>query len=230
MNKSICPSIHLESIEAVIFDVDGTLYDQKKLRHRMMVSLVKALWKKPHGWNIIRVIKTFREYRERIAHIDGKTSLQIQYDWVARSTQLEPEFVRAVIEEWIFKRPLMHLRNYLYDDVVDFFALLRGRGLKVGIYSDYPAKEKLEAMMLDADSYVCSTDDDLSRLKPSPKGLYICCEKLDVTTQKTLFIGDRDDHDGACARRANVPYLIIPRGRKDVIQFYYFLMRQFEYK
>lgn len=227
MNKFIYSNIFYDSVEAVIFDVDGTLYNQKKFKLRMLVSLFHDFWKITNMINVFLVIQSFRGYRERIADIDADSSLWTQYEWVARNTNSEIELVRAIIEEWIFKKPLIHIGDCLHDGVADFFDLLKKKKMKVGIYSDYPAKDKLAALALDADIFVCSTDQDVLRLKPSPKGLLICCHKLKVLPENTLYIGDRDDHDGECARRANIPYVILPGDRKTAKHFYYQLIERF---
>jgi putative hydrolase of the HAD superfamily len=227
LNKLKYPNILFDSIEAVIFDVDGTLYNQKKLKVRMLLSLLHDFWKVTNMITIFRVLKSFRGYRERVADSDTDSSLWMQYEWVARNTNTEIELVRRVVEEWMFRKPLSHIGTCLHDGVADFFDLLKEKKMKVGIYSDYPSLDKLAAMALHADVYVCSTDQDVLRLKPSPKGLLICCRKLKVLPENTLYIGDRDDHDGECARRANVPYIILPGDRGTAEHFYYQLIQRF---
>lgn len=216
-----------ESLEAVIFDVDGTLYDQRRLRWRMLITLGKALCPHREGWRTLKALRAFRAHRESDAAKGAVATLAFQYDWVARHTGLAPEVVQASVDNWIFRRPLIHLEACRYPGVRRLFNTLRFRGVKIGVFSDYPAEEKLRALGLTADSTVCSTDEGVRRLKPDPRGLLLCCQMLGVTPEKALYIGDRDTVDGGCARRAAVPYLIIPRGPRSAEQFFARLCRCF---
>jgi len=64
---------------------------------------------------------------------------------------------------------------------------------------------------------VSATDADVDWLKPDPKGLIIPASKLKTPVKECLFIGDRDDMDGECARRAGMPYLILNPRRKNCL-------------
>jgi FMN phosphatase YigB (HAD superfamily) len=71
------------------------------------------------------------------------------------------------------------------------------------------------ALSLEVDVMVSSTDAEVDRLKPDPKGLILAASKLKTPLKECLFIGDRDDKDGECARRAGMPYLILNRRRRN---------------
>ena len=62
-------------IKAVLFDVDGTLYDQRKVRVAMVVQL--AAWMLAH-WReavqVVRVIRSFRLAQERLRWLDTPTN------------------------------------------------------------------------------------------------------------------------------------------------------------
>jgi len=62
---------------------------------------------------------------------------------------------------------------------------------------------------------VSATDVEVGRLKPDPKGLIVAASSLNTPVKECLFIGDRDDKDGECARRAGMPYLILNRRRRN---------------
>ena len=74
-----------------------------------------------------------------------------------------------------------------------FFAEAQRRGIKLGVFSDYPAQEKLKALGLD--SYVrlvlCSTDKEINAFKPHPRGYLRACEQWGLQPQEVLYIGDR---------------------------------------
>ena len=56
-----------ETTEALIFDLDGTLYDQGKLRRRMFLDLVVGLARNPLFIKDIKVLYAFRKNRERLS-------------------------------------------------------------------------------------------------------------------------------------------------------------------
>ena len=120
-----------------------------------------------------------------------------------------------MVREWMFLRPLPYLTLCRYPGVLEIFSLLKIRGIPVAIFSDYPANEKIKALGIGKpDVIVCATDSEVDRLKPHPKGLIVAAKKLKVNINQCLYIGDRDDKDGQCARRAGMPYLILNRNKR----------------
>jgi phosphoglycolate phosphatase/putative hydrolase of the HAD superfamily len=82
-------------------------------------------------------------------------------------------------------------------------------------------------MDLEADIIVSSTDPEIDRLKPDPKGLLFIAEKLNVSVDECLFIGDRPELDGACAIKANMPYLIVEKKPFEKFDFFKNLINHF---
>jgi putative hydrolase of the HAD superfamily len=70
-------------------------------------------------------------------------------------------------------------------------------------------------MQLTARVVVSATCAEVNRLKPDPTGLLVAAAKLGALAPQCLFIGDQKAKDGACARRAGLPYLILPHRHKD---------------
>jgi phosphoglycolate phosphatase/putative hydrolase of the HAD superfamily len=205
-------SIDWQEIDLVVFDVDGTLYDQRRLRSKMIRQLaVHCLW---HAGDlrILRVISAFRRCREELAEEESENISDLQFRRPAERLGVEPDVVRRTVEEWMLERPLEHLRPCRYAKVAGFMAALRASGREVAVFSDYPAGEKLRALELAADLVVSAVDPEVDRLKPHPRGLHRVLELKGVAPRRALLVGDRDDRDGECARRAGISYLIRTRG------------------
>lgn len=200
--------------KAIIFDVDGTLYDQIKLRSYMLLDILKYSIRHPLGLMNLKIIWDFRRMRTKQARLAVRNLEDQQYIWGAQASRVTPERVRRVVHEWIYAKPLPYLAACRYPGTRELFAQLRRTGIKIGIFSDYPAREKLEALGLAADVLVCATDKDVNRFKPDPKGLLVTTAKLQVAVQDCLVIGDQDDKDGECARRAGMPCIILDRRRQ----------------
>ncbi len=198
-------------VRAVIFDVDGTLYDKSKLYKYMLLEMLRFAAVCPARLNDLRILWYFRRLREKNAS-SGNLE-QRQFEWAAGACNVPVERVRHVIEEWMFMKPLAYLRGCLHPGIRELFSLLRWNKIPIGVFSDYPVKEKLDALQLKADAVVSATDAEVDRLKPDPKGLIVTASKLNAAIGNCLSIGDRDDKDGECARRAGMPYLILNRSR-----------------
>lgn len=197
--------------KVVIFDVDGTLYDQKKLRKRMLVSLLTFFILRPWKYRDLLILHRFRQEREKRNGNVGGDLENRQYEWCAQTTRVSVERIKRVVEYWVFKYPNPYLASYMYPGVKGLFQNLKERGVKIAIYSDYKAVDKISAMGLEADLIVSSTDEIIDRLKPDPKAINYIMNEFNVASDECLFIGDREELDGQCAVNAGVPYQILDK-------------------
>jgi HAD superfamily hydrolase (TIGR01549 family) len=200
-------TINWEIIRLVVFDVDGTLYNQQAMRLRILRDLA--------GYSIAsRSLETpttlhlYRKLRETMGEHEVDA---FDGELVARTAQeagVEESKVQSIVREWIEQRPLAHIRACRYPNVVELFAALKRRNKIVGIFSDYPAAEKLRAMELSADIIVSAVDKNVGILKPHPRGLVVLMSAAGVGPEATILIGDRAERDGEAARRAGAASLI----------------------
>ncbi|MBI9079574.1 MAG: HAD family hydrolase [Pseudodesulfovibrio sp.] len=222
--------INYDKIQAVLFDIDGTIYSQKRLRRRLVVSL---------GWSLIigklslkelSIISLFRRNRERhIGSIGVHEVQKMEFHKVAEELGVTEEVVCDCIRYWMFEYPLPIIRQYRFSNILEFLELLERRGVKVGFFSDYPVRDKLQALGMANMVGLCSTSPGVDSLKPDPKGLIALCRQLEVDPKECLYIGDRVELDGECAKRAGMPYLIIggKRGINTSFSSYEQLVRVF---
>lgn len=197
------PAIAWDRFDLIVFDMDGTLYDQAGLRWRM-VAMLAAATIRSGSLAVPRVLRAFRRHRERLADEMEQDFAQRQY----MLPGLASDHVRAIVAEWMEERPLPLLRSFRARGVDRLFGRL-GNSHVLAVHSDYPVQQKLSALGLTAHLSVGA--EDVGRLKPDPAGLHWLMAKAQVEPARTLMIGDRDDRDGEAARRAGVQALI--RGR-----------------
>lgn len=196
-----------EGIELVIFDVDGTLYNQRLLRLLMARDLLlHTLAKRDLG--ALAILRAFRRIREELGEQEAGGFEQLLLARTAAAVGGSPEAVRATVTEWMEVRPLPYLARCRYPGLIELFAGLRRQGKTIGILSDYPAAAKLAALGLYADQVVSAGDDGVGFLKPHTRGLEILMERAGAGAPATVMIGDRVERDGLVARRLGVRALI----------------------
>lgn len=197
-----------QRLRLVVFDVDGTLYDQRPLRRRMLLALLRHGLRRPRDLAVLRTLQVFRRQREELAEQGAGEIGALQYERPAALLGLSPRRVQRVVETWMHERPLPYLAECRYPGVERVFEALKASGRTTAIFSDYPAETKMQALGLKADLQVAATDPDVQRLKPCPLGLERVLERADVAPECCLYVGDRDERDGECARRLGVAYLL----------------------
>ena len=201
------PPIRWDAVRAVVFDVDGTLYDQARMRRRMGSALLRHCLRHPQEFRLLRTVQTFRRIREELGDEEVGDVARLQYTRPAERLAVDPETVRRIAEHWLGERPLAHLPACRAPAIDTLFAALRDTGRKTAIFSDYPIRDKLDALGLEADLCVSAIDPDVDRLKPNARGLERILERLALPPEACVMIGDRDDRDGEAARRVGMPFL-----------------------
>ena len=194
-------------IRLAVFDVDGTLYDQRRLRLLMARDLLFLLLSCGNT-RFIRILRTYRRLREQLAEEETAKFEQVLLEKTAAACGCSPADVQQTIFAWIEQRPLPYLARCRFPGIDTVFAGLRHSGIAIGIYSDYPAQAKLDAMELYADYVVCAPDKEVGVLKPHPRGLEVLLNKAGMAPENAVLIGDRTERDGEAARRAGVLPLI----------------------
>jgi len=195
-------------VRGVIFDVDGTLYDQRRLRIMMLLEISKSFFQKRLAIRDIKIINCFRKNRESLALKEEINISSRQLLDVANALSIDPNIVAGIIDEWIYQRPLKYMQVCRFSQVNSFFRALRIYGIKIGIFSDYPVQEKLSALELQADAICYSLEPGLDKLKPQSIGLQTIVNRLNLDISECIFIGDRDSRDGECARRLSIRFIL----------------------
>lgn len=220
--------INLEKIKVLIFDVDGTLYDQSKLRKKVFLELLKYYSVRPWRYKELLILSHFRSERENKDNYNDTGLIEdLQYEWCAVKGSYSLTDVKQIVNKWMFVFPNPYLKKYAFAGVNSFFKFLRLNEIKIAIYSDYKAEDKLKSMDLEADLIVSSTDTYINKLKPNPKGLNYITEYFNVSAEECLFIGDREEMDAQCAINAQMPYMILGNDIKEKNEFYINLEEQF---
>jgi putative hydrolase of the HAD superfamily len=195
--------IDWNAVDLVVFDVDGTLYNQRKLRLKMAGMLVRHSLM-TRSMNTIRILRSYREWREELADQGSERFEEILISRLAKRYRKSEADIQAIVNEWMEVKPLTFLNQCRYPGVKDLHRKLRSAGKIIGVLSDYPAQDKLTKLEFETDFVVSARDEKVGALKPNPRGLRHLMALAGVRPEATVMIGDRAERDGEMGRRAGV--------------------------
>jgi HAD superfamily hydrolase (TIGR01549 family) len=200
--------------QAVIFDLDGTLYNNRHLPIQLVLSdPLKAFWMLSE--RIVRrrlsgcefeSEQQFRDTQYRLIGTKHGSTRQQAQEWY--ETSYMPLMVRLIgqkhpVNEWV--KPLL---NYYHS-----------HGVKMAVFSDYAwTHEKLEALGIDQTLFDVIADGPmLGGLKPCPRSFQRVLDMLGTTSDQTLMFGDREDTDGEGCRAVGMDFLNVKKS--DMSEF-----------
>jgi HAD superfamily hydrolase (TIGR01549 family) len=196
------------SFRLMVFDVDGTLYDQKGLRRRMGALLLRhALL--AGGLQTPLILRSYRKWREELADEERERFEDVLVGRLAARYRRPETEIETLVADWMEKRPLPFLGAFRRPGVKELFARLREAGKTIGVLSDYPAEAKLARLDLDADIVVSARDPGVEVMKPHPRGIERLMQAAGVAPEETVMVGDRAERDGEMGRRAGVRTFIL---------------------
>ena len=199
-------NIDWDNVRAVIFDMDGTLYSQKKIRAYMAALLLGHVM--IGGWRDILVLANYRKNMERLSRLNTDNVSAARFKETASALNVSEKYIADIVHYWMELKPLDNISAAAYPGMKQTFEILNARGIKIGVFSDYPVVKKLEALSLRVDAWSTACDEDVGRFKPDPKGLKKIVQILGVEVKNCLMIGDRLDKDWECARAIEMPFLL----------------------
>ena len=203
-------------IRAVLFDVDGTLYQQPPMRALMSLELSSLLTSPARFPGRLRALAAYRKAQEALrASWEGRhDSLgSAQLEMASQKADVPRDEVERLVESWIHFRPLKYLRFCRAKGLTPLLDHLERSNVRMGVLSDYPAAKKLEALGIRErfSPVLCATDPEINAFKPHPKGFLRACELWRLKPAEVLMVGDRADADAAGAAAAGLPCVIIGR-------------------
>ena len=187
----------IREYQAIILDMDGTLYFQLPLRICMAFSLGAYYLLHFYRLKELFLIKKFRQLRE-----EGR---------LEEAESLADDNMKKRLEFWIYEYPLKFVRLFRDKKLVASMNALKQKGTKIMVYSDYEPKSKIKVIGLEVDAYFYPGDTIVECLKPDPRGLKNILNKSNKAPSECLFIGDRYEKDGLCAKSVGMDYIILNR-------------------
>lgn len=195
-----------EGIQAVFFDLDGTLVDS-------IVDLAEA------GRRMLAELGEATRSDEEICKFVGKgIPVLVERCLTVDRAPVSPERLKHAIE--VFMRHYGDTNGLLsaaYPGVAETLVALKARGVKMGCVTNKaeafvaPLMKKLDLWHF-MDCVVGG--DTLPKKKPDPDPLWHACEQLGVAREQALMVGD-SSNDALCARRAGIPVVLMTYGYNE---------------
>ena len=207
--------ITLKEKSVFIFDLDGTLYSQKKVR---LAMAWKLFWHYLLRLNKIKELQALYQFRVCREMSDFKEmSIEDICHILSAKICLDFNIIKDVITKWMFDEPLELIKHYSYKDVCSFISKTQEKGKIIIIYSDYPVERKLNALKINPNLIFTSEDPRIHELKPSSKAMTLISGSVSQPICEIIYIGDRDEKDGASAKLLDISYCNIKLFRKTII-------------
>lgn len=198
--------LDLEGIRAVVFDVDGTLFDKSRLPLHLVLADPLYMF----------VLNNERKARKTLSGVyfgDERTYYETLYGKVAILSHLSAKRVKWWYDHRYMPAMIKVLKKHykLRPWVSELLPALKEKGIKVAVYSDYGCiEERLATLGFQREwADVVADAPKMGGLKPCKESLLAVCRQLGVDPSETLMVGDKDETDGESARRCGMRFHLI---------------------
>jgi len=198
-----------QPLEAVLFDLDGTLLDTAA-----DISLALNRMLAEYGWAPTA--------QSEVRRMIGRGSpMLIQRAATAQGRTLDEAAQTAMVERFFHHYGSLQESNEFgalpYPGVSKSLKELHGAGLRTAVVTNKQerfASGLLQRLDLCAWVDLVVGGDSCERRKPDPQPLLFACEHLNVPACRTLMVGDSIS-DVQAARGAGIPIVCVPYGYNE---------------
>ncbi|MCL2480465.1 MAG: HAD family hydrolase [Spirochaetaceae bacterium] len=188
--------LNSKKIEAVIFDVDGTLYPN----YKMYLTSVLFFFRHP------LLSTAFNRMRHKVRKTDYSGHFrELQVSIFAKEIKKTEQEAAHLMEKYIYGQ-FVSMFKWIkpYKIIKKIVADLKNRGIKVGIISDFPAGKKISYLGLDGYWDVVCSADEIGALKPRLEPFNTVASKLGINPEKIIYVGNHYHYDIIGANNAGM--------------------------
>lgn len=187
----------LTGIEAVTFDLDGTLYAAKPVRRRFALRNLFSL--RP-----VRVRQAVRQELRGREFDDGAAFFAEEARLCAERLEIDVDTARATLDSLFGERFCAALAAIgPRPETRSVLERLIASNIKVAVVSDFAVDDKLEAMGIADIAFAAKVAADAcGALKPNPRAFLLAAASLNLEPSAILHVGDRADTDVEGAKAA----------------------------
>jgi len=193
-------------IKAVIFDLDGTIYNKKRLKYFFILAFIGKLKL------LTSLLKARKEAEGLEFENQNEFNAHILAEMVKHSSKSKAQ-CELFIEKFMRKFIQILKRNYKPEvQIVHAINYFSDQNYKLVCLSDYSfVQERLMALNIDITKFaLIKSSEEYGALKPAPKSFLAIAKFLNIETEKILVIGDRNDTDGEGARLSQMQFIKYP--------------------
>ncbi len=186
----------LTSVDAVLFDLDGTLVDT--------IPLILACYEH----TLVSHVPGYDPGRRVLIANLGRSLDDILFDYAQAAGVADPASTsRAMLHTYrAFQRVHLPLLIRPYEGIREMLQGLRARGLTLGVVTSkvkWAARETYERYGIGEFLSIEVFHDDTERHKPDPEPLLRAAEKGGLDAARTVYVGD-SIHDMAAGKAAGM--------------------------
>ena len=202
--------------KAWVIDFDGTFFYQLPVRIFMAAWLLIYYLPRPLHWKELFILMDYRRVREKLFAAESANFYELQLKNLSERYNVGVEEILKIVTSWTIEKPQFLIKKFQRKKLIAAIKFAQLRGVKIVIYSDNQVDEKIKALDFVPDYAFWSDDDLIKCMKPDSKGLNNILNFLCLKPAEVLYIGDRDDRDGICAKSAGVKYFDVREFTKNL--------------
>lgn len=198
----------LEDIKAVAFDIDGTLYPASSLNIRLIPYVIRHLRFYLHYYKVRKImhrtapLSDFYEYQARL---------------LAEELKCSNSEAKNKIQDIVYDG----LKGYFkkikpFKFVQETFQLLKDKGYKIALLSDFPPEQKGDVWGLASFCDLVIGSEQIGALKPSKYSFGVLSLELGLEPNQILYVGNSIKYDLIGAKNAGMKTAIIASKLKKI--------------
>mgnify|MGYP006342649963 FL=1 len=178
---------NLGEIEAIAFDIDGTLYPQNSIHWRAIFHYII------HNYFFLHygIVRSKLHKMNRLEDLND-TQAELMAKGLLCSKEVAKEKLRKIVYDGLKK---YFKRIKCYDNVPETFEKFKNAGFKLALLSDFPPEQKGEIWGVKKYCDVVLGTEQLGALKPDPYSFLEMAKMLNVEPSKILYVGNSKKYD-----------------------------------
>lgn len=210
----------MDRIKAVIFDIDGTVYDYA-LGNRLGLAALEDYGRRVLGVGEETLRGAVKQAEEELGgRLSGTAASHNRLVRIQRALELlnKPPFPHALRMAGCYWNTLLDSARP-FPGLIDCLCDLKEKGFLIGAGSNMTALlqyKKLERLGAAPFIHWILTSEEAGTEKPDPRFFKLCAEKSGCRPQECLFIGDSLKHDVLGARTAGMESLLFDPETGDI--------------
>ena len=210
-----------QNIQAILFDVDDTLYDQV----HPFAKAYDTLFGKTYSLSMNQLFASSRRHSDEVFQQSRSGAISMEEMYIYRIQRAFADFKISISDDLALEFQRLYAENQehlqLSETAKNILNMCRKRGIVTGVITNGPSDhqwKKVETLGVRAwvPKEAIFVSDDVGAAKPDRKIFDFAAKKLGLDPQKTCFVGDSFDNDIRGAKMAGWQAIWLNR-RKSLV-------------